>query len=131
MNSPILIFSSPLAAISSLNMSVLPVAPCSLVDIDWRFEGSYCFLHHSYIGSSKSFWNVGQYLPDYAEKIPEDSHLHTCRHESLKFHHFVIRDSRTVINSVGGTSLNKARSKWIGISALSQRIVSSVCDIKW
>jgi hypothetical protein len=44
------------------------VAPCSLVDIDWRFREASC-LHHQCKqgdnGGSKLFWNVGQYPPDY------------------------------------------------------------------
>jgi hypothetical protein len=41
--------------------------PCSLVDIDQCFRGTYCLHHHQC-------------------NIPEDSHLHTHCHENLKSH---------------------------------------------
>jgi hypothetical protein len=41
--------------------------------------------HHQDIGS-RYLWNVRQFLRDYTLKIPEESHLHSCR-ENLKSHH--------------------------------------------
>jgi len=46
------------------------VAPCSFVESDRRFRGTYC-LHHQDIAQ---------------RNIPEDGHLYTHRRENLKFH---------------------------------------------
>jgi hypothetical protein len=74
------------------------VAPCSLVDIDWRFRGVYC-LHHRYRpgdGGSKHLWNVGQFLRDCTAQNtrrqsslysppwePEISPIYACRFQAL------------------------------------------------
>jgi hypothetical protein len=59
------------------------VVPYNLVEFDRGFRGDYCF-HHQGDGGSKPFWNVRQIVLDC--NIPEDSHLHTLRHETLKSH---------------------------------------------
>lgn len=46
----------------------MAVVPGSLVDIDRNFRGASC-----------------HYLPDYTMQIPQDSNLHSCCHENLRF----------------------------------------------
>jgi hypothetical protein len=51
------------------------VAPCSLVNNDWHFKGTCCFI----IGSAALMteavnmllWNISQYLPDYVAEHPK------------------------------------------------------------
>jgi hypothetical protein len=84
------------------------VAPCSLVDIDRRFRGTYCLYHQGdelETGShvSNQFFARGLLIALMMEAVstsktsvnfyqttrrnnPEDSHLHTRRRESLKSH---------------------------------------------
>jgi hypothetical protein len=50
------------------------VAPCSLVKINWRFNGA-CFLHHQGThrpddGGSKHLWNVCKIVPYYTAQQP-------------------------------------------------------------
>jgi hypothetical protein len=52
------------------------VTPCSLVIIDFRFRGAYCFRDlgddDPDAGGSKLLWNVNLLLPDYTSNIPQD-----------------------------------------------------------
>jgi hypothetical protein len=41
------------------------VAPCSVVEVYWRYRGAYCHHHRPDDGGSKHLWNVGKLLPDY------------------------------------------------------------------
>jgi hypothetical protein len=65
-------------------------SPCSLVEIDQRFRGSYC-LHHqddetlmieivSTFEMSVNSYQIAR------RNIPEDSHIYTRRLENLKSH---------------------------------------------
>jgi hypothetical protein len=42
------------------------VAPCTLVEADWRLTGVYCPDGEG----SEHLWNVGQFLPDYTVQHP-------------------------------------------------------------
>jgi hypothetical protein len=56
-------------------------APCSLVEIDWRFRGSYC-LHHT---GNNSETSVTFYDTTLLNK-PEDVYLHTSHRENQNSH---------------------------------------------
>jgi hypothetical protein len=60
------------------------VAPCSLVEVYRRFRGAYC-LHYQgdeeAANTSETSVNLYQII---RHNDPEDSHLHTRRHENLK-----------------------------------------------
>jgi hypothetical protein len=47
------------------------MAPCSLVQVDWRFKCAHC-LHHNRLddGGSMRFWNVCLLLQDYMAPYP-------------------------------------------------------------
>jgi hypothetical protein len=60
------------------------IAPCSLVETDWHFRGAYC-LHHQAWSAVSTEISVNLYQTKW-HNIPEDSHLHTCHHENLKYH---------------------------------------------
>jgi hypothetical protein len=51
--------------------------PCSLVEVDWRFEGAYCPHHQG--DESKTADKL-------LSPIFQNAHLHTWRHENLKCH---------------------------------------------
>jgi hypothetical protein len=64
------------------------LAPCSLVEIDRRFVGAYCFYHQGgrvNDGGSKHLWNVDVLPRDCMAPIQE-CYLHTPRCENLKSH---------------------------------------------
>jgi hypothetical protein len=45
-------------------------APCSVVQVDQRFRGSYYYHHHPDDGGSKHLWNVCQLIRHYTEQYP-------------------------------------------------------------
>jgi hypothetical protein len=56
---------------TGMKMTVLgDIAPCSLVEIEWRFRGAYCLHHQGNDGGSKHLSNVGKLLPDYTAQQP-------------------------------------------------------------
>jgi hypothetical protein len=67
------------------------VAPCSLLEIDRRFRGAYCFHHQGdkialmieAVNTSKTLANLYETTRC---NIPEDGNFHTRRHENLKSH---------------------------------------------
>jgi hypothetical protein len=47
------------------------IVPCSPVEVNRRFRGTYCLQHHHLDdGGSKHLWNVSQLLPDYMVLYP-------------------------------------------------------------
>jgi hypothetical protein len=81
-------------------LRISSVAPCSLVEIDRRFRGSYC-LHHQgddLAAREKAVEDLGEgrtvstsetsanFYQTTWFNIPEDSHLHTRRRENLNSH---------------------------------------------
>jgi hypothetical protein len=72
---------------ASIKFTVLwDVTPCSHVEVDGRFRDAYC-LHRPDVGGSKHFRNVRPLQDGYTMlRLPEDSKLHTHRHENLKSH---------------------------------------------
>jgi hypothetical protein len=55
----------------SMRMTVLwDVVPCSLIEIDQRFRGTYCLHHQVDGGGSKHLWNVNQFLWDCTAQNP-------------------------------------------------------------
>jgi hypothetical protein len=61
-----------------LNLRV--IEPCSLVEVYRRFIGACCLNHHTFETSVNVYQTT--------RRNPEDSHLHTRRHENLKSHSF-------------------------------------------
>jgi hypothetical protein len=55
------------------------------IDVSEVLGASIIKIHLPDDGRSKHLSNVNKLLPDYTTKHPEDSHLHTRRHENLKF----------------------------------------------
>jgi hypothetical protein len=45
------------------------IAVCSLVEINRRFRGTYCFHHQSDNRGSKHLFNIGQFLRDYTASV--------------------------------------------------------------
>jgi hypothetical protein len=63
------------------------VTPYYVVEIGLRFRSAYC-LHEQGSGGGKHILNVFRVYQTTWRSIPEDSHLHTRRHENLKSYYF-------------------------------------------
>jgi hypothetical protein len=72
---------------SKLKMTVLwNIAVCSLVEVDRRFRGVYCFHHHSSSWSWRQYKHL-EHVNFYETawcNIPEDCYLHIQCHENVK-----------------------------------------------
>jgi hypothetical protein len=68
---------------NTLKMNVFwDVAPCSLVEIDWRFRDAYR-LHRQGVNTSET--SVGL-CETTRRNIPEDGHIHIRHRENLQSH---------------------------------------------
>jgi hypothetical protein len=76
---------------ASMKMAVFwVVAPCSLVDVNHRFRGTYCLYHHGdELQAASTSDTLVNFYQTTRRNNPEDSHLHTRRRENLKSH-FII-----------------------------------------
>jgi hypothetical protein len=75
------------------NMAVFwVVALCNLVEVYRRFIGHYCFSHHERDdGAADTHETSVNFYQTTTRNIPEDSHLHACRRENLKYHQITPR----------------------------------------
>jgi hypothetical protein len=104
------------------------IAPCSLVETNWRFRGTYC-LHHQNVEMMEAI-SISEKSVNFYQtmrcNIQENSHLHTRRRENLIFHLDFI-----IYYSIFSSSIEKLRkyiqfdrnivSRLLVVSTLSYR----------